>query len=152
MPLPGAEPFLIFGESGTLSGSAGCNLYSASYRINGSTITVEPVDGTTPEIAFEKQWVVTLLEHVFASVRAEYEEKGKADLFDALKFVVSAGAAGRPYAEIAEDLGCSEGTVKVCVHRLRGRYQERLREAVADTLLPEESVDEEIRSLMAVFD
>ncbi len=45
-PLPGAEPLIIFGESGTLSGSAGCNLYSASYRINGSTISVEPIDVT----------------------------------------------------------------------------------------------------------
>lgn len=41
-PLPGAEPLIIFGEGGTLSGSAGCNLYSASYRINGSTISVDP--------------------------------------------------------------------------------------------------------------
>ncbi|MCK8519816.1 META domain-containing protein [Methanoculleus sp. 7T] len=42
-PLPQAGPLIIFGESGTLSGSAGCNLYSAPYRINGSTISVEPV-------------------------------------------------------------------------------------------------------------
>ena len=42
-PLPGAQPLIIFGDSGTLSGSAGCNLYAASYRINGSGIKVEPV-------------------------------------------------------------------------------------------------------------
>lgn len=41
-PMPGSEPSIIFGESGTLSGSAGCNLYSASYRINGSALSVEP--------------------------------------------------------------------------------------------------------------
>ena len=45
-PLSGAEPLIIFGEGGTLSGSAGCNLYSAPYRINGSTISVEPVIAT----------------------------------------------------------------------------------------------------------
>jgi len=45
-PMPGAEPSIIFGESGTLSGSAGCNLYSAAYRINGSTLAVEPATGT----------------------------------------------------------------------------------------------------------
>ncbi len=45
-PLPRTEPLIIFGDSGTLSGSAGCNLYSASYRINGSTITVDPVAAT----------------------------------------------------------------------------------------------------------
>ncbi|HOB17884.1 MAG TPA: META domain-containing protein [Candidatus Methanoculleus thermohydrogenotrophicum] len=42
-PLPGAEPLIIFGESGTLSGSTGCNLYSASYRINGSRISIESI-------------------------------------------------------------------------------------------------------------
>jgi heat shock protein HslJ len=45
-PMPGAEPSIVFGESGTLSGSAGCNLYSASYRINGSALAVEPATGT----------------------------------------------------------------------------------------------------------
>lgn len=52
-PLPGAEPLIIFGESGTVSGSAGCNLYSASYRINGSTITVEAVTATGAHPAAE---------------------------------------------------------------------------------------------------
>jgi len=56
-PLPGEEPLLIFGDSGTLSGSAGCNLYSASYRINGSSITVEPVDGTKAHPAAEQALV-----------------------------------------------------------------------------------------------
>lgn len=42
-PQPQTEPVIIFGESGTLSGSCGCNLYSALYRINGSAISIEPV-------------------------------------------------------------------------------------------------------------
>ena len=45
-PLHGEAPLIAFGESGTLTGSAGCNLYSASYRINGSTLAVEPATGT----------------------------------------------------------------------------------------------------------
>lgn len=52
-PLPGAEPLIIFGESGTVSGSAGCNLYSASYRINASTIKVEAVTATGAHPAAE---------------------------------------------------------------------------------------------------
>ncbi|MDN7013107.1 META domain-containing protein [Methanoculleus sp. FWC-SCC3] len=54
-PLSGAEPLLIFGESGTVSGSAGCNLYTASYRINGSTISVEPVIATAAYPANEQE-------------------------------------------------------------------------------------------------
>lgn len=43
-PLPGTEPLIAFSEDGTLPGLAGGNPYSASYRINGSTITVESGD------------------------------------------------------------------------------------------------------------
>ncbi|WP_292364426.1 MULTISPECIES: META domain-containing protein [unclassified Methanoculleus] len=53
-PLPGVEPLIVFGESGTLSGFAGCNLYSAPYRINGSTIKVEPIEGTEAHPAAEQ--------------------------------------------------------------------------------------------------
>jgi len=40
-------------RAGTVSGSAGCNLYSASYRINGTTITVEAVTATGAHPAAE---------------------------------------------------------------------------------------------------
>ncbi|SCL75327.1 META domain protein [Methanoculleus chikugoensis] len=56
-PLHGEAPLIVFGESGTLTGSAGCNLYSASYRINGSTIAVEPVVATAAYPANEQELV-----------------------------------------------------------------------------------------------
>ncbi len=56
-PLHGEAPLIAFGESGTLTGSAGCNLYSASYRINGSTIAVEPVVATAAYPANEQELV-----------------------------------------------------------------------------------------------
>ncbi|HNT07549.1 META domain-containing protein [Methanoculleus sp.] len=51
-PLPGKEPSVIFGGDGTLSVSAGCNLYSTSYRTDGSRIMVEPATaaGTHPAV------------------------------------------------------------------------------------------------------
>ncbi|KLK87626.1 hypothetical protein SZ63_10020 [Methanoculleus sediminis] len=56
-PLHGTAPLIVFGESGTLTGSAGCNLYSASYRINGSTIAVEPVVATAAYPVDEQELV-----------------------------------------------------------------------------------------------
>ena len=44
-PLPGAEPLIIFGESGTVSGSAGCNLYSASYRVDDGRLILSGPSG-----------------------------------------------------------------------------------------------------------
>jgi RNA polymerase sigma-70 factor (ECF subfamily) len=41
----------------------------------------------------------------------------------------------------------SEAAVKVAVHRLRGRFRDRLREEIAQTVAGPEEVDDEIRSL-----
>jgi heat shock protein HslJ len=56
-PLHGTAPLIVFGESGTLTGAAGCNLYSAPYRINDSTIAVEPVVATAAYPAEEQELV-----------------------------------------------------------------------------------------------
>jgi RNA polymerase sigma-70 factor (ECF subfamily) len=112
----------------------------------------EPADGLTPESAFERQWPLTLLDRVFQTLRDEYEQKGKGDQFEALKFSISTQFESRPYVDVAVELGCSPGAVKVAAHRLRERYQRTLRETIADTILPDEEVDQELRELMRAFD
>ncbi len=44
--LPGPPVTLRFAAGGTLSGSAGCNLYSAPYRLSGERISAGPVTAT----------------------------------------------------------------------------------------------------------
>lgn len=39
-PLPDTEVTAVFGDDGTLSGSAGCNTYSAAYTTDGGTIAI----------------------------------------------------------------------------------------------------------------
>jgi RNA polymerase sigma-70 factor (ECF subfamily) len=41
----------------------------------------------------------------------------------------------------------SEGAVKVLIHRLRRRFRENLRGAIAETVTSPEDVDDEIRHL-----
>jgi RNA polymerase sigma-70 factor (ECF subfamily) len=53
-----------------------------------------------------------------------------------------------PYAELAEKLQTSEGALRVAVHRLRQRYRELLRAAIADTVSSPEEVEEELRHLL----
>ena len=54
-------------------------------------------------------------------------------------------------ADIAAQLGTSEGAVKVAVHRLRQRYREVLRAEIADTVASPGEVEDEIRSLFAAL-
>ena len=50
-----------------------------------SRYQLEPACDLTPEKMFEKQWALSLLEHVLRRLHAEMVAKGKAALFDALK-------------------------------------------------------------------
>ena len=54
------------------------------------------------------------------------------------------------HADVAAELGLSEGALKVAVHRMRQRYRELLRAEVADTVASPEEVDDELRHLIAV--
>jgi RNA polymerase sigma factor (sigma-70 family) len=107
----------------------------------------EPGHIETPERAFERQWALTLLEQVLAALRREHETAGKTALFEQLKPFLAGAGSGVSYADAARVLDMSEGAFKVAVHRLRRRYRELLRDAVAETLSEGESVDGEIRAL-----
>jgi RNA polymerase sigma-70 factor (ECF subfamily) len=109
----------------------------------------EPSHDQTPERLFERRWALTLLEQVLAGLQEEYESAGKGPQFEALKGSLAGPEV--PYAAVAEELGMSEGAVKVAAHRLRQRYRDRLRATIADTVADEAQVDEELRDLFAAL-
>ena len=111
----------------------------------------EPADNVTPEREFELRWALTLLEEVLNRLRAEYEQEGKSNLFAALHPCLVGERTAQPYAELANTLGTSEGTVKSAVHRLRQRYRLLLRDEIANTVDGSEEVEEELRYLFAVL-
>jgi RNA polymerase sigma-70 factor (ECF subfamily) len=111
----------------------------------------ESADTATPEQAFEKQWALTLLESVLGQLRSDYERDGKGPWFEALKPCLLGSRESQPYAELAASLGSSEGAVKVAVHRLRGRYRERLKAEIANTVASPADVDAELRHLFRVL-
>ena len=55
------------------------------------------------------------------------------------------------YAQAGDQIGMKEGTVKVAVHRLRQRYRELLKQAIAETVEGSEEVEEELENLRALF-
>lgn len=110
---------------------------------------LEPADGDTPEQAFERRWALTMLEQTLAGLRTEYSDAGKEALFEKLKGSLTGDS--QAYANVAADLGMSEGAVKVAAHRLRQRYRERLRDAIAETVASPDEIDDEIRALFAAL-
>lgn len=112
----------------------------------------EPADERTPERLFERRWALTLLEEALGRLREEHRVAGREDLFEALRGTLgSAGGPEASYAALGEGLGMSEGAVKVAVHRLRRRYRDVLRAAIAETVADPSEVDDEIRCLLGAL-
>ena len=111
----------------------------------------EPATTLTPELEYDKQWALTLIEEVLRRLRDEYEQEGKATLFDIMKPCLIGSRDTQPYATLAASLGMTEGAVKTAVCRLRQRYRERLKEEIANTVAAPEDADEELRHLFRVL-
>jgi DNA-directed RNA polymerase specialized sigma24 family protein len=110
----------------------------------------EPADDLTPERLFERRWALALLQQVMTRLRDEFEARGKGRLFDRLRgFLV--GEKGAGYRRAADELGLSEGAIKVAVHRLRQRYRELLHEEIGRTVGGADEVEEEVRALFAAL-
>jgi len=111
----------------------------------------ELMETATPESVFERHWAFAVLDQTMSRLREEYANIGKGDLFDLLKETLSGQKRATPRAELAIRFGISVGAVDVAVHRLRRRYGELLREAIARTVGQTGEVEEEIRHLKAVL-
>jgi RNA polymerase sigma-70 factor (ECF subfamily) len=106
---------------------------------------------TTPEKLFERRWAMTLFEQALTRLRNEAVGTGKSREFDLLKEFLSSPSSDGVYAIAAGTLGVSEGAVAVQVHRLRKRYGQLVREAVARTVASADEVEEELRHLLDVL-
>lgn len=112
----------------------------------------EPAGGLDAEALYARRFALTLLDRAWARVATRYRSgrPGKAERFAALRPFVEGEGEGS-YRDVGAALGLSETAVKVAVHRLKGHLREALRGEVADTLGPDDDVDAEIRSLLAVL-
>jgi RNA polymerase sigma-70 factor (ECF subfamily) len=107
----------------------------------------EPADDMTPERIFNRTWAMTLLGRVLGLLGQEYNETGRAVVFDRLKVVLTQGKGTVPAAKLAEQLRTTEGAVNTAVHRLKERYRAMLQQEIAATLDDPSEVEEEIRWL-----
>lgn len=112
---------------------------------------VEPGHAITPELEFERQWALQLLDHALAEARCDAERNGRSALFEDLKGLISLDATMVAYDEIANRHGLTEGAVKAAAHRLRQTFRNALRNAIAQTVAAEEEIEDEIRHLFEVF-
>jgi RNA polymerase sigma-70 factor (ECF subfamily) len=107
-------------------------------------------ESANPEHLFDREWALETVTGALDALRAEMVKAGKGELFEALKGTLT-GEDETPRGEIAARLDMTAGAVKVAVHRLRRRYRDLLRAAVAETVSSDADRDDEMRYLVAVL-
>jgi RNA polymerase sigma-70 factor (ECF subfamily) len=122
---------------------------SLDFRNGESRYLLEPADVETPENVYQRRWALTLLEQSLSQLRQEFTSTGKQVLFERLKDSLTGDGPSETYAKLALDLDMTEQAVRVAVHRLRRRYREVLRAAIAQTVASPDEVDAELRDLFA---
>lgn len=111
----------------------------------------EARDDDTPEKLYERQFALALLDEVTARLADEQRRAKKGAQFERLSAYLSQSSDEVPYSVIAAELKLSDGAVRVAVHRLRKRFGELLRLAVADTVADPADVEDELRALLAAL-
>ena len=122
----------------------------ALYSRHATGVTLLCYDETDPAKAFEQRWASTVLHTVLQRLRNEFVESGRSELFEALHAHLWGDDESVPYPHLAKDFNLSVANVKTTAHRLRRRYQQLLREEIAQTISQPGEIDEEIRYLMMV--
>lgn len=92
-----------------------------------------------------------MLDEALHQLRKEYAAANKAELFDTLQVYLSGPGGGSSYLEAMTRLGMREGAVKMSILRMRRRYGEMLRLAIAQTVTSAKELDDEMRQLFAVL-
>ena len=111
----------------------------------------EPGHNLQPDVLFDRQWAMTVLEQSLAELQEEYVKTGRAKLFEALRGILDRDETALLYSEIASKLNLSEAAVKMAVYRMRNRYRELLRGQIANTVSTPQEIEEEVLHLFTAF-
>jgi RNA polymerase sigma-70 factor (ECF subfamily) len=125
---------------------------SLDFDTGESRFQIEPRDWQTPEDLFERRWVLTLLEQVLESLSTEMAGRGNGRQFEQLKGALTDEATEEQYESAAQALGVSAAAAKQAAYRMRKRYRQLFRAAVAQTVADESEVDDEIGRLLQALE
>jgi RNA polymerase sigma factor (sigma-70 family) len=105
----------------------------------------------SPDLEFDREWAVTLLDRALDRLGREQAEAGKEEQFPALKPWLTGDKQEVLLADLASRLGMSDGALRVTLHRLRKRFRELVREEIAGTVGDSTHVREEMGYLLEVL-
>ncbi len=108
---------------------------------------MEPVDHASPEKLFDRRWAETMMRVVLDRLSIETERAR----FEVLKPFLLEDRGSLSYGAAAMALGVTEAAVTSAIHRMRARFRVLLFEEVDRTVESPDSVETELRHLLAVL-
>jgi DNA-directed RNA polymerase specialized sigma24 family protein len=114
---------------------------------------LEPETSASPDQLYDVRWAEDLLDRSRLELQQEYEgvgDEARAQRFNQLVQYLPGGEPVMSHAELGGALGISEAAAKQEVYRMRKRFGEVLRDAVAQTVAHPDEVDDEIRYLIDI--
>ena len=121
---------------------------------NGNDDDIEHMQdaGETPEQAFDRAWLGTVLARAMARLQREWMIAGKQSQFAQLAPMLVERPDKDSMREAAEANGQRGNTISVQVHRMRKRLRQLVRLELMQTVGNREALEEELRQLRIVLD
>ncbi|MGA2657419.1 MAG: sigma-70 family RNA polymerase sigma factor [Verrucomicrobiota bacterium] len=115
-----------------------------------TTTSLQITDPGTPvpDAFFDRQWALNLIDRALNALAAEFVSESKDRYFETLKPWLVGEVGPWSQSEAAQQLGLTEGAVKVAIHRLRKRFRALVKEEIAGTVDEPATVQEELRYLL----
>ena len=108
--------------------------------------------GATPDEAFDRAWLGTVLAHAMSRLQREWQLAGKQAQFDQLAALLVQGPDPRELKQLAEMVGLRSNTLAVQVHRMRARLRQLVRLELLQTVDSRESLETELAELRDVLE
>jgi RNA polymerase sigma factor (sigma-70 family) len=119
---------------------------------SGSLLEVIASDGQSPEDAFMRAWMGTVLEHAMQRLEEEWSSAGKLDQFRQLAPLLLERAEGDELRAIAVANGLRTNTLAVQTHRMRQRLRQLVRLELLQTVGSPEALERELAELRGALD
>ena len=114
-------------------------------------LEIHDAHAADPEREFDRKWALTVLDRALAVLSAEHAEPDERQQFEVLKPWLTGDNENLSQADAARQLGCSESTVKVSIHRLRKRFRGLVKSEIRQTMNDPAQVTDELACLVAAL-
>ncbi|MBK7861879.1 MAG: sigma-70 family RNA polymerase sigma factor [Archangiaceae bacterium] len=111
-----------------------------------------PYDTASPDLAFEREWALLVMQRALDALRAEFESGERTGPFALVETFFRPSTQAQPsYADAARAHRMSLPQLKAFLHRARVRFRELVKAQVLDTVNDEAEAERELAALVEVL-